>query len=62
VQASFAQQCAEAILQLLKHKNLISEGEIQTALANAYHAKAHRLKGTNGSVIVPPMIRPNGSF
>jgi len=61
MQATFAQQCAEAILQLLRHKGIITEGDIQTALANAYHARSHKLKNS-GNVVVPPMLRPNGSF
>lgn len=61
MQATYAQQAAEAILQLLRHKNIVSEGEIQKALGDSYHAKAHRLKNS-GNIVVPPMLRPNGSF
>lgn len=61
MQATYAQQAAEAILQLLRHKNIVSEAEIQKALGDSYHAKAHRLKNS-GNIVVPPMLRPNGSF
>lgn len=61
MQATYAQQAAEAILQLLKHKNIISDAEVQKALGDSYHAKAVRLKNS-GNIVVPPMLRPNGSF
>jgi hypothetical protein len=64
VQAAFADGVCEAVLALLKFKNIISEAELQKALGDSYHAKAVKLRGAGGAIIPAshPMIRPNGSF
>lgn len=63
VNSVLAQQGVQAILVLLQHKGIISETEVNKALADAYHAQLHRMKGTGEIILAPAaMMKPNGSY
>lgn len=61
-QAMQALASAQAIITLLKHKNIISENEIEGALAHSYATYSSRMETRQGSGLIippPPTVRGN---
>lgn len=61
-QAMQALASAQALINLLKHKNLISEADVKGALAHSYATYSSRMETRQGSSIIvppPPSIRGN---
>lgn len=58
VQANMAHCSMQAIIDLLRHKNIISENEISAALALSYNKRSDSL--VERSIIAPPapQVRP----
>jgi hypothetical protein len=59
--ATFAQYATQAIIDLLKQKNIISEDELKRALAHSYNtgADAKRQQAQQLIVAPAPAVRPN---
>lgn len=59
MQANFAQHALQAVITLLKQKNIISDTDLTKALADAYNdAASHkRTAGQSKQIIVPPAPR-----
>lgn len=59
VQSVFAQTAGQALINLLKSKNIISDKEIERVLAEAYNERFKQLSGASGAIVtVPPLVRP----
>lgn len=58
LQATMAQCALQAIIDMLRHKGIVSESEISAALAAAYRNR--RAHAEHSSIIVPaaPQVRP----
>lgn len=63
VNSVLAQCGLQAVLVLLQHKGIISEAEVNKALADGYHAQLHRMKNSGQIILTPAaMMKPNGSY
>jgi hypothetical protein len=59
LQASLAQAAVQALIDLLRQQNVISQERIQEALNDAYDTRFKQLSGSNGAVVLPhPTARP----
>lgn len=56
-----AQVATQALIDLLKQKNVVSEAEIRRALANGYTEQHNQLSGHNGVIVTtaPTVRRPS---
>lgn len=58
LQAALAQAAVQALIDLLRHKNIFSKEEIDRALSRAYEERFKQLSGSNGAILMPtPMTR-----
>lgn len=60
LQANFAQLATQALVDLLRHKNVFSEAEIQNALKTAYDRRTNELRQQGMIVPAAPAVRPTG--
>ena len=59
-QACMAMAATQAIINLLKSKNIISDTEITNALAEEYEMRFKQLSGSQGAAVAPaPVVRPS---
>lgn len=53
LQATLAQAAVQALIDLLKQQNIISQEQIQRALDDAYNDRFRQLSGSNGVLAAP---------
>jgi hypothetical protein len=59
LQATLAQAANQALINLLKQHNVVSDGELSRHLARAYEDRFKQLSGANGAILTPaPQVRP----
>jgi hypothetical protein len=61
LQAVFAQAANQALINLLKRHNIISEKELEKCLAEEYETRFKQLSGSSGVIVQSaPLVRPKG--
>lgn len=59
LQATLANAALQAVIDLLKQHNVVTDSELSRHLARAYEARFKELSGANGAILTPaPQVRP----
>lgn len=60
LQATLAQAANQALINILKRHNIISDSELERTLAEVYDERYKSLSGSSGAIVQPaPLVRPS---